>query len=150
MRSVLGCSLLLFAILSLSGCSVLLANTGMPNPNLSAVQVGATRGQLELELGYPVSSTRFPEGGSVDIYEFKLGRGPNDQRAMTHGLMDLLTLGLWEVPGTLIELSVGEKRRLQVTYGPDDRVIEFRAAPEARPHATDTSPDLAHSMKLEK
>ena len=150
MKSVLGCSVLLFAILSVSGCSVLLANTGMPNPNLSVVQVGATRGQLELELGYPVSSTRLPEGGSVEIYQFELGRGPNDQRAMTHGLMDLLTLGIWEVPGTIIEMSVGEKRRIQVTYGPDDRVTEFRAAPEAKPSTPDTPPDRAHSMRREK
>ena len=150
MKSVLGCSVLFFAILNLSGCSVLLANTGMPNPNLSAVQVGATRGQLELELGYPVSSTRLPQGGSVDIYEFQLGRGPSDKRAMSHGLLDILTLGIWEVPGTLIELSVGEKRRIQVTYGPDDRVTEFRAAPEAQPSAPDTSLDRAHSMRREK
>jgi hypothetical protein len=40
MKSVLGCFVLLFAIQSLSGCSVLLANTGIPNPNLSVIDPG--------------------------------------------------------------------------------------------------------------
>ena len=61
-----------------------------------------------------------------------------------------MTLGIWEVPGTLIELSVGQKRRIQVTYGPDDRVTEFRAAPEAQPSAADTPLDRAHSMRRER
>lgn len=150
MKRMLGCSVLLLAIVSLSGCSVLLANTGVPNPNTSVVQVGATRGELELQFGYPVSSTRLPEGGSVDIYEFEVGRGPNDQRAMAHGMMDILTLGIWEVPGTLIEMSVGQKRRIQVTYGSDDRVTTFRAAPDAGPPGGDAPVDRAHSMRTGK
>ena len=120
-------------VLALSGCSVVMATTGKPDPNLGVVHVGATRGEMELQVGYPVSSTPVPEGGTVDIYEFEVGKNPSHERGALNGLLDLLTLGAWEVPGTLIELSVGEKRRIQVTYGPDDRVIAFRAAPPGKP-----------------
>ena len=49
-------------------------------------------------------------------------------RAVLHGGMDVLTLGLWEVVGTPLEAVQGQKFEMTVTYGPDGKAkaIESR------------------------
>jgi hypothetical protein len=62
------------------------------------------------------------------VYSYELGNAPSAGRAIGHGVMDVLTLGLWEVVGTPIEAFQGETRRLSVTYGADDRVLTMSAS----------------------
>lgn len=118
-----------YAALTLSGCSVGMAMSGKQSPDLGAIRVGSTRGEVELQLGSPAQSATLPEGGRVDIYEYEVGNEPSAGRAIGHGVMDVLTLGLWEVIGTPIEGFTGEKRRIKINYGPDDRVTAIGAAP---------------------
>ena len=47
----------------------------------------------------------------VDLYEYEIGNKPSAGRAIGHGVMDILTLGLWEIIGTPIEGFQGEKKR---------------------------------------
>lgn len=77
-------------------------------PELGAVRVGATRGEIELQLGAPIE-VREENGRRVDIYEYEIGNEPSAGRAIGHGVMDVLTLGIWEVVGTPVEGFQGEK-----------------------------------------
>jgi outer membrane protein assembly factor BamE (lipoprotein component of BamABCDE complex) len=60
---------LLVAAWSLSACSVGMALSGKDNPDLGAVKVGSTRGEVEMHLGSPVTSSFEENGNRVDIYE---------------------------------------------------------------------------------
>jgi outer membrane protein assembly factor BamE (lipoprotein component of BamABCDE complex) len=100
----------------LCSCSVGMALSGKKEPNLGAIAVGSTRGEVEMHLGSPTASTTLEDGTRVDIYEYELGNEPSAGRAVGHGIMDVLTLGIWEVVGTPIEAVQGEKKQITITY----------------------------------
>lgn len=114
--------------LALAGCSVGMAMSGKKDPNLGAFRVGSTRGEVELQLGSPMSTTSTVEGRRVDLYEYEIGNEPSGGRAIAHGVMDVLTLGLWEIIGTPIEGFQGTKHRLTITYDNEDRVLAINQA----------------------
>lgn len=130
---------------SSSGCSVFMAASGKREPNLSMIIIGAHRAEVELQLGSP-RTTLANAGGQyrTDTYEYELDNEPSAGRAVAHGVMDLLTLGLWEVVGTPVEAFKGEKRQMVITYGPDDRVAGINRPPTAviqgQPVAHETEP----------
>jgi hypothetical protein len=117
--------------LATTGCSVGMALSGKKDPNLGMVRVGATRGEVEMALGNPVSSVTTQDGRRTDIYDYEIGNEPSTGRAVAHGAMDFLTLGLWEVVGTPIEALKGTKYQIAVTYDSDNRVLAINqpAAP---------------------
>ena len=99
-----------------------MALSGKKEPSIGAIRVGSTRGEVEMHLGSPTTSTTLEDGTRVDIHEYELGNEPSGGRAVGHGVMDVLTLGLWEVVGTPIEGFQGETRQLTVTYDKNDCV----------------------------
>jgi len=111
----------------ISGCAVYMAATGEEEPDLGALKVGSARSEVELQLGAPVKSALMADGGRQDIYEYQIGNQPSTGRAIAHGTMDLLTLGLWEVVGTPIEGLSGDKHKLTVTYDSNDLVRDLRS-----------------------
>ena len=114
--------MVIISLLCLCGCSVGMALSGKKEPNIGAIKVGSTRGEVEMHLGHPTTSTTLEDGTRVDIYEYELGNEPSAGRAIGHGVMDVLTLGLWEVVGTPIEGVQGEKRQLNITYDSSDHI----------------------------
>jgi hypothetical protein len=106
---------------ALSGCSVGLALHGEREPNLAACRVGATRGEIELELGPPTSVTSVEGGGTECTYEYQVGNEPSAGRAALHAGMDIITLGIWELVGTPTEALQGQDFQLSVIYGPDGK-----------------------------
>lgn len=127
--------------LTLAGCSVGMAMSGKKEPNLGAFRVGSTRGEVELQLGGPISTTTTDEGRRVDLYEYEIGNEPAPGRATAHAVLDVLTLGLWEVVGTPIEAFTGSKHRLTITYGPDDRVLAINQSVVPAPPPKQNSPE---------
>ncbi len=113
---------------ALTACSVGMALSGEKEPNLGAFNVGSTRGEAELQLGSPVSSVTNPNGTRTDIYEYELGNEPSAGRAVAHGVMDILTLGLWEVVGTPIEAIQVSKHRITLVYSQDDKIVSINQA----------------------
>lgn len=113
----------IIVVLVISGCSVGMAMSGKKTPNLGMVQVGASRGEIELTLGPPAKTATLPNGNRMDVYEYELGNDPSPGRAVSHFVMDLLTLGAWEIVGTPIEAIQGDKKILNVIYNKDDEVI---------------------------
>lgn len=119
---------------SFSGCSVYLAMQGKEEPDISRVEVGSTRGQIEIELGDPVESKPNLEGGLSDTYVYVTGDEKSAMRALLHGAMDVLTLCIWELIGTPIELAQGERKALQIDYDANDYAMSVQkvAAPEPK------------------
>ena len=115
-------------LLALSGCSVGMALSGKPDPNLTAIHIGSTRGEVELQLGKPVDTVSLGEGARLDTYEFEKGNEPSPGRAVAHGVMDVLTLGLWEIAGTPIEAVQGDTYRVKIQYDGDDKVVAVNPA----------------------
>jgi hypothetical protein len=110
----------------LSGCSVGMALSGAQNPNLGAVKTGASRGEIEMHLGSPISSTALDDGHRADLYRYEIGNEPSAGRAAGHAVMDVLTLCLWEIVGTPIEAVQGEKYTATVEYDEHDKVVELK------------------------
>ena len=110
----------------LSACSVGMALSGEQNPDLGAIRIGAQRGEIELHLGSPVQSATLEDGRRADVYQYQVGNEPSAGRAIGHGMMDVLTLGLWEVVGTPIEGVQGETYHATITYDRDDKVVEIK------------------------
>jgi hypothetical protein len=110
----------------LAGCSVGMALSGSQNPDLGAVRTGATRGEIELHLGTPTRSTLLEGGHRADVYEYEVGNEPSAGRAAGHAVMDVLTLGIWEIVGTPIEGVQGEKYTATIVYDENDKVVDLR------------------------
>ena len=121
-----GACVVVAAPLVLQGCSVGMALSGKENPDLGAVRVGATRGEVEMHLGTPVQSAMLSDGRRTDTYEYQIGNEPSAGRAIGHGVMDVLTLGLWEVVGTPIEGVQGERYRATIVYTADSTVEDIK------------------------
>ena len=122
MAAVLAVPLMMVPV---QGCSVGMALSGAENPDLSAVRVGASRGEVEMHLGKPIKSIALGNGQSAEVYEYEIGNEPSGGRAVAHGVMDVLTLGLWELAGTPMEAVQGERYQTTITYGENDRVANI-------------------------
>jgi hypothetical protein len=109
-----------------TGCSVGMAMSGSQNPDLGAIRVGATRGEIELHLGSPIKSTLLDDGHRADVYEYEIGNEPSAGRAAGHAVLDVLTLGIWEIAGTPIEGFQGEEYTATIYYDENDKVVDLR------------------------
>ncbi len=121
-----GLAAALTALITLSACSVGMALSGKENPDLGAVRVGASRGEVELQLGPPIRTASLEDGGRADVYAYQIGNEPSASRAIGHGVLDVLTLGIWEVAGTPIEGVQGESYHATITYDQDEKVANIR------------------------
>ena len=111
--------------LALSGCAVGMAMSGKQEPNTYVFKKGAYRGEIEMQLGGPIKTQTNNDGTRLDIYEYEIGNSQDNNTAMTHALLDVCTLGAWEIVATPVELLRGEKRYLAVTYDANDCVIRY-------------------------
>ncbi len=127
---LLACLLVIF-----DGCSVFMAMNGTPAPNFDAFEVGSSRQLVEFQLGAPKASEPLQDGHSRDTYEFEVGNSPNNHRALMNLYIDLATLGLYEIPGTFIEASMGEMKQTSIVYDKDDRVVAIEGYTPPPPSA---------------
>ena len=122
---------MLLASLCLAGCSVGMAMSGQPDPNIGALDVGQSRDVVILNLGQPTKTLR-ADNTRTDVFVLERGNEQSVGRAAGHAVMDLLTLGIWEVVGTPIEGFAGETLTLQIEYDEEDRVRSVKTL-EANP-----------------
>lgn len=115
----------IYVVFALSGCSVAMALSGHPEPNFKAFEVGSSQQQVEIQFGKPVSTRPLENGKREDTYRYEIGNAPNGHRALFNFYLDLATIALWEIPGTIIEASLGHKEETKIVYGPDNRVLEI-------------------------
>ena len=108
-----------------------MALSGQKDPDLSVISIGESRGVIEIQLTKIVRERVLPDGSSEVFYEYTLGNEPSVGRALGHGVMDVLTLGLWEVAGTPIEGIAANERvhQIMIHYDARQRVTSVNRAP---------------------
>lgn len=122
----------LFTVLVISifcdGCSVFMAARQPDKKDLQLLNTGTPRPQVLAELGTPIK-TCIENDQLSDTYVFRqgYGKGARWARGVLHGTADILTLGLWEMVGTPIELIAdGDDVELNVFYDQGQRVTYIR------------------------
>ena|ERR1700722_18359300 len=115
-------SVALLSTLSLTACSVGMALDGQKDPDVSVIRKDVHRTDIEVQLGSPIKVDTHSDGYTTAIYEYEIGKEPSAGRAVAHGVMDVLTLGLWEVVGTPVERLKGDKITMVITYDTEGRV----------------------------
>ncbi len=119
---------LMVSLCALQACSVGMAMSGKADPNTGTLQMGQSRDLVLLNLGQP-SQTHLTEAGRTDVFELERGNEPSAGRAAGHAVMDVLTLGIWEVVGTPIEGVAGETFTLTIQYDTDEKVTKVTTSP---------------------
>ena len=126
-----------YVLAASTGCAVYLAHKGHPGAHLEALGVGTSEQHVEHELGTPSSREPLGAGKRLSTYRVELTKQPNYARSTVHLLLDLVTLGIWELPGSIYELSSGHRKGdVGIVYGPDDRVLEVRDYQAIQAHPT--------------
>ncbi len=118
-------TLCVFLLIHSTACSAIMAASGEKNPDLSILEIGATRAAVELQIGDPVSYEQLADG-YVGVYEFEIGDEPGAGRAVGHGIMFILTLGLWELFYTPMEATRGDDKEVAVLYDRNEIVVDIR------------------------
>lgn len=121
----------------LNACSVFMAATSSDELNMSNIRVGATRAQIEHELGRPISFYRQPVG-DVATYQILTGDKGDYQRAAAYALLDGLTLGIAEFATFPTEALQGDQNIFEVIYGQNGRARSVRHSIKKAPAANPT------------
>jgi len=119
------CLMLPLVAVSTTGCAVKQAMDQPDKKDVSVLAEGTPRYRVIGELGKPVDSKILENGNKVDVYSFTQGysKGTKAARAFGHGVMDVATLGLWEVIGSPAEaIASGNKVIVRVHYDKNDLI----------------------------
>jgi hypothetical protein len=118
-----------------------MAAKGEDEPQMHLVKEGTSRRVIESQLGMPVSRSVLKAGGSVCEYDYELGNRASTNRAVGHAVVDVLTLGVWEVFASGYELSRGTKYRATVEYDSRDvaRAVTIQEFAPAAPSPAKTN-----------
>lgn len=116
---------ILTSSLFLQACSVGIALNGKKDPDLTVIKKDTDREEVEFQLGSP-KEVLSQGADTIAIYEYELGNEASAGRAVAHGAMDILTLGIWEVIGTPVELSTGSKFEIQITYDQHNKIKSLK------------------------
>ncbi len=102
---------LLVSVLLPQGCSVMMAGKKQVRKDTKVIKVGEHRDIIVQTIGAPDSSIKRDGGGYKDIYKIVENAGTAGSKGVAiagHLTMDILTLGLWEIAGTPLELATQE------------------------------------------
>ena len=119
----------LFAsFISINGCSVGMAMSGEEQKDTSILFPGSPRAVVIAKLGPPETTTKDDSGSYTDSYLIVKGNEPSTGRAVAHGALDVVTLGLWEVIGTPMEMGAGNENtsRYIIYYDQDDKIKQIQ------------------------
>ena len=104
----------LCCLLMTSGCSVGMAMSGEEQKDTSILFPGSPRAVVIAKLGPPETSTKDEKGCYTDSYHITKGNTPSTGRAVAHAGLDVLTLGLWEVVGTPMEMGAAKENHSRI------------------------------------
>lgn len=124
LTSILILTLITLLALCLQSCSVGMALSGNKPRDTSTFYHGSDRSFVHAKTGLPDSSFQDEEGRWIDTYLIVTGDEPSAGRAIGHGALDVVTLGLWEVIGTPIEAVAGseEYQSFIIHYDKDNKI----------------------------
>ena len=123
--------LLLCGMMLIQGCSAMMASKKKTRKDLSVIKVGGDRDEIVQVLGAPYMSSRLDDGGVKDIYKIVENAGTEETRTFAivgHTAMDVVTLGLWEIIGTPLEIATQEEDTIFIMYyGADNKLKSYEA-----------------------
>lgn len=111
--------LLLCTALLFEGCSVMMAGKKQTRKDLSVIRIGGDRDDIVQVLGAPYMTTKTDDGGCKDIYKLVENAGTAETKTLAivgHTTMDVVTLGLWEIVGTPLEVATQEEATVFIMY----------------------------------
>lgn len=113
---------ILLSLMILSGCSVYsAARKGGVSPG--EIRKCRTLKCIRAKDLQVVSSVRDKRGQIIEIYKLRKKKGVS-ARAALHAILDVATLGLWEIAGTPIEGSIEEQSyfSIKIYYDKDQNI----------------------------
>jgi len=119
-----------------TGCAVKSAIDQPDKKDTSVFKRGTPRFEVIGEIGEPVYTETKEDGTIIDTYSFTQGysKGVKAARALGHAVLDVSTLGLWEVVGSPAEaIASGDKVVVRVKYDKSklvDKVIVIKGKGE--------------------
>lgn len=117
------------------GCSVMMAASSTSDPT-QVLAAGVTSEDVQKKLGKPMCSDPGPEEGwRTDRYLCRRSDQAGPVRAGIHAVLDVASLGLWEVVGMPFEAATNvdaHNSTAIVVYDSQDRVVSWRIE-ERRP-----------------
>lgn len=105
-----------------------MALSGHPDPNTGALHIGQSRDEVLLHLGQPTKTFAIADG-RTDDFRLQRGNEPSTGRAVGHAVLDVLTLGVWEIVGTPVEGFTGDSFTLAISYDAEEKVTKITTAP---------------------
>jgi hypothetical protein len=118
---------LAISMLFVNGCSVFMAAQKQTKKDLKVIRVGEHRDIIVQTLGAPNASIRTEDGGYKDIYKIVENAGTEGGKTFAvagHATMDVLTLGLWEIVGSPMELATVQEATTFIIYYDSDHTLE--------------------------
>lgn len=117
--------------LIVQGCSVAMAHNKQTRKDLSVLRVGGDRDDIVQVLGAPYMTTRNDDGSCKDVYKLVENAPTEGQRYLEvfgNATMDVVTLGLWEIAGTPLEMaSQKDATTFILNYGADNKLKSYDA-----------------------
>lgn len=111
--------LLLCTMVLSQGCSVMMAGKKQVRKDLSVIRIGGERDDIVQVLGAPYMTTRTDDGGCKDVYKLVENAGTAETKTLAvvgHTAMDVVTLGLWEIVGTPLEVATQEEATVFILF----------------------------------
>lgn len=130
--------LTLYVLLTLSGCSIMMAMVGDKEPDFAHIKVGATKEEIDFEFNQSGTPKDLGDGKTEVRYKYEMGNSPNPARAAIYGYYDLATLGFAEPVFTVVEFFVGHKEETSIVYTADNTALSISGY---------TPPPLSPEMK---
>lgn len=125
MKKVVLGTILAFSILSMQGCSAVMALNGVKEPNFSVITKGQSKSIVESQPLKPISTEKLTNGNLLSTYQYTMGKEPNAGRAAVYVLLDCVTIFISELVIMPIEMGKdGEIKFLKIEYTPEGEVIK--------------------------
>lgn len=127
---LLGVSLIA-GLMLVQGCSATMASKKQTRKDLSVLRIGGNRDDIVQVLGAPYITTRNNDGSCKDVYklvENAPSKGEKTLAVIGHATASVVTLGLWEIAGTPIELATQQEATTFILYyGADNKLAAYDA-----------------------
>ncbi len=120
---------LILGVFVMSSCSVFMA-ANKSGTSVDEISQCKTRTAIIAKGAESIKMEQNEEGNLVEYYKVQKPKG-STSRAVMHGLLDVATIGLWEVAGTPMEGAMGKKKYygIRVTFDENENVKKMEVLP---------------------
>lgn len=123
--------LTLAAVMLVQGCAATIASKKQTRKDLSVLRIGGDRDDIVQVIGAPYMTTRNQDGSCKDVYklvEDAPSKGAKTLTVVGHAAASVVTLGLWEIAGTPIELANQQQATTFILYySPENKLVAYDA-----------------------